>query len=91
MFDFGNKKEKEIETLKQVIAKLTFENMEKDKTVDYLIGEVNKLSNRVKELEEELEKEKTDEEGIIYEYEKNGEKKKILIYENGNICYEDLY
>lgn len=55
MFDFGNNKE--IETLKQVIAKLTFENMEKDKTVDYLIGEVNKLSNRVKELEEELEKE----------------------------------
>lgn len=63
MFDFGNKKE--IETLKQVIAKLTFENMEKDKTVDYLIGKVNKLSNRVKELEEELEKEKEYSEPII--------------------------
>lgn len=55
MFDLGNNKE--IETLKQVIAKLTFENMEKDKTVDYLIGEVNKLENRVKELENQLEKE----------------------------------
>ena len=62
MFDFGNNKEKEIESLKQVIAKLTFENMEKDKTVDYLIGEVNKLSNRVKELEEEFEKEKEEKE-----------------------------
>lgn len=51
MFDFGNKKL--IETLKQTIAKLTFENMEKDKTVDSLIGEINKLNNKIKELEYE--------------------------------------
>lgn len=55
MFDFGNKKE--IESLKEIIAKLTLENMEKDKTVDYLIREVNKLDNRVKELKNQLEKE----------------------------------
>lgn len=52
MFDFGSK---EIEDLKRVIAKLTFENMEKDKTVDSLIEEVNKLNDKIKELEKEIE------------------------------------
>lgn len=92
MFDFGNKKE--IETLKQVIAKLTFENMEKDKTVDYLIGEVNKLSNRVKELEEELEKEKLGiecefKEDFISKKDENGNE--IKFYETLNTRYKDVY
>lgn len=60
MFDFGNKKE--IEYLNEVIAKLSFENIEKDKVVDNLIGEINKLSNKIKELEKELKNEKNEKE-----------------------------
>ena len=66
MFDFGNKKE--IETLKEIIAKLTFENMEKDKTVDSLILEINKLNDKIKYLKEEIEKEKNEKEKIYNKY-----------------------
>lgn len=55
MFDFGNKKEKEIELLHKKVTERNFEISELRKTVEFLVGEIDNMKESLKEKDEEID------------------------------------